>query len=327
MTNYVCYSQFAPHHQIYALYISHDIEPTTYHQASQDSRWLAAMQTKIEALNANHTWKFVDLPPNVVAIESKWVYKIKRHDDGSVERFKARLVAHGYTQTEGLDYFETFSPVSKLSTIRVLFALASIHGWHLHGDLNEDVYMRVPQGVSPPKSGQVCKLLKSLYGLKQARRQWFENLTQFLYAQGFVQATSNHTLFTKSTASSFTALLVYVDDIILVGTSLIVFDELKLSLHHSFKIKNIGQLQFFLGLEVARSSKGITLFQRKYAWNFWRMLNSPIANLSALLLILLLVYIKMEVFFIMMFLRIEGWWEDYYISQLPDQILLMPLNN
>lgn len=153
-------------------------------------------------------------------------------------------------------------------------ALASIHGWHLHqldvnnaflhGDLNEAVYMRVPQGVSPPKSGQVCKLPKSLYGLKQARRQWFEKLTQFLYAQGFVQATSDHTLFTKSTASSFTALLVYVYAIILAGTFLTVFDELKLALHHTFKIKNIGQLKFFLSLEVARSSKGITLFQRKY---------------------------------------------------------------
>jgi hypothetical protein len=147
------------------------------------------MQNEIEGLNANHTWKFVDLPPNAVAIGSKWVYKIKRHADGSVERYKARLVAQGYTQTEGLDYFETFSPVAKLSTIRVLLALASIHGWHLHqldvnnaflhGDLNEAVYMRVPQGVSAPKSGQVCKLLKSLYGLKQASRQWLKNSHSF----------------------------------------------------------------------------------------------------------------------------------------------------
>jgi hypothetical protein len=122
----------------------------------------------------------------------------------------------------------------------------------------------VPQGVSSPKPGQVCRLLKSLYGLKQASRQWFEKLTHFLLAQGFVQATSDHTLFIKSTVSSFTALLVYVDDIILAGTSLSVFDELKLALHQTFKIKNLGQLKFFLGLEVARSSKGISLCQRKY---------------------------------------------------------------
>ena len=269
MTNYVCYSNLAPQHQVYALSISHDVEPSTFHQASQDSRWLTAMQTKIEALNANHTWEFVKLPSNGVAIGSKWVYKIKRHADGSIERFKARLVAQGYTQTEGLDYFETCSPVAKLSTIRVLLSLVSIHGWHLHqldvnnaflhGDFNEAVYMKVPQGVSSPKSRQVCKLLKSLYGLKQAKRQWFEKLTQFLYAHGFVQATSDHTLFTKSTTSSFTALLVYVDEIILASTSLTVFDELKLALHQTFKIKNLGQLKFFLGLEVAHSSKGITL--------------------------------------------------------------------
>jgi hypothetical protein len=183
-------------------------------------------------------------------------------------------VAQGYTQTEGLDYFQTFSPVAKKSTIRVLLALASIHGWHLHqldvnnaflhGELHETVYMKVPPGVTPPKPGQVCKLLKSLYGLKQASRQWFEKLTTFLYAHGFTQATSDHTLFIKSTASSFTALLVYVDDIILAGTSLIVFDELKFALDQTFRIKNLGQLKFFLGIEVARSSKGISLCQRKY---------------------------------------------------------------
>jgi len=124
--------------------------------------------------------------------------------------------------------------------------------------------MRVPQGVTSPKPGQVCKLLKSLYRHKQASRQWFEKLTQFLYAQGFVQATSDHTLFIKSIASSFTALLVYVDDIILAGTSLTEFDELKLALDQTFRIKNLGQLKFFLAIEVARSSKGISLCQRKY---------------------------------------------------------------
>ena len=274
ITNYVSYSQLAPQHQAYALSISHAIEPSTFHHASQDSRWLAAMQTEIEALNVNNTWEFVELPSDAIAIGNKWVYKIRRHVDGSIERFKARLMAQGYTQTEGLDYFETFSPFSKMSTIRVILALASIHGWHLHqldvnnaflhGDLHKVVYMKVPQGVTSPKPGQVCKLLKSLYGLKQASRQWFEKLTQFLYAQGFIQATSDHTLFIKSNAFSFTALLVYVDDVILAGTSLTEFDELKLALDQTFRIKNLGQLKFFLGIEVARSSKGISLCQRKY---------------------------------------------------------------
>jgi hypothetical protein len=270
----VNYSALSPKHLAYAHSLNTEIEPATFHSANQDPRWITAMQTEIEALNANKTWEFVDLPPDAAPIGSKWVYKIKRHADGTIERFKARLVAQGYSQTEGLDYFETFSPVAKLSTVRVLLALASIHGWYLHqlnvnnaflhGDLHEAVYMKVPQGVTPPKAGQVCRLLKSLYGLKQASRQWFEKLTHFLYAQGFTQATADHTLFTKITATSYTVILVYVDDIILAGTCLKEFDSLKHALNTAFRIKNLGELKFFLGLEVARSSKGISLCQRKY---------------------------------------------------------------
>jgi hypothetical protein len=118
--------------------------------------------------------------------------------------------------------------------------------------------------VISPKPGQVCKLIKSLYGLKQASRQWSEKLTTFLFTQGFTQAASNHTLFIKSTSTSFIVILIYVDDIILDGTSLEVFDELKSALHKALCIKNLGQLKFFLGLEVARTSKGISLCQRKY---------------------------------------------------------------
>ena len=189
------------------------------------------------------------------------------------------MVAQGFSQIEGLDYFETFSPVAKLSTIRVLLGLASINGWYLHqldvnntflhGDLHEVVYMKVPQGITPPKPSQVCKLLKSLYGLKQASRQWFEKLTQFLYAQSFTQAIADQTLFTKITATAYTVILVYVDDIILVGTCLKEFDSLKQALHNAFRIKNLGELKFFLGLEVARSSKGISLCQASIVWNYF----------------------------------------------------------
>lgn len=123
IANYVSYSQLSPKHQGYALSLTSEVEPANFQAASKDSRWVATMDKEIRALNENNTWEFVDLPPNVVSIGSKWVYKIKRHNDGTIKRFKARLVAQGFTQTEGLDYFETFSPVAKLSTVKVLLAL------------------------------------------------------------------------------------------------------------------------------------------------------------------------------------------------------------
>ncbi|PNX62837.1 retrovirus-related Pol polyprotein from transposon TNT 1-94, partial [Trifolium pratense] len=200
--------------------------------------------------------------------------KVKHKADGSIERYKARLVAKGYTQVEGIDFFETFSPVAKITTVRTLIALAAIQSWHLHqldvnnaflhGELQEEVYMSIPQGVTTSRPNQVCKLLKSLYGLKQASRKWYEKLTGVLLAQGYVQSSSDHSLFTLSKDSSFTALLVYVDDIILAGDSLDEFTHIKQLLDDLFKIKDLGQLKYFLGIEVAHSNQGITLCQRKY---------------------------------------------------------------
>jgi hypothetical protein len=187
------------------------------------------MQTELLALEKTSTWFLVDKPLHVKPIGCRWFYKVKHNADGTVERYKARLVAKGYNQIEGLDYFNTYSHVAKLTTVRLIIALASIRNWFLHqldvnnaflrGDLQENVYMTPPPNVAA-KANQVCKLVKSLYGLKQASRKWYEKLTSLLLSHNYRQVASDHSMFTKQTASTFTVLLVYVDDIILAGNSL-----------------------------------------------------------------------------------------------------------
>ena len=194
ITNFVSHSNISPLQHKYTLSLLTEHEPTSYAEACQHDCWVKAMQLELDALALNHTWSIVDLPPHAKAIGSKWVYKIKRKSDGSIERYKARLVAKGYNQVEGVDYFETFSPVAKMSTIRVLLAVASINHWNihqldvnnafLHGDLSEDVYMKIPQGLEGIPPHKVCKLDKSLYGLKQASRKWYENCLISLFQLG-----------------------------------------------------------------------------------------------------------------------------------------------
>jgi len=232
------------------------------------------MQVELSDLEATGTWKLVDKPDHVKPIGCRWIYKVKYHADGSIERYKARLVTRGYNQIEGLDYFDTYSPVAKMTTVRLVLALASINHWNLHqldvnnaflhGELQEDVYMILPPGVSSSQPNQVCKLIKSLYGLKQASRKWYEKLTSILLQQHSIQATFDHSLFIKKISSSFIVLLVYVDDIILDGDSFSEFEHIKSILHAFFKIKDLGQLKYFLGLEVAYSKLEISSCQRKY---------------------------------------------------------------
>ena len=151
-------------------------EPTSYAEALPDPLWQAAMKTELDAFQANQTWVMTKLPPGKMPIGCKWVFKIKLKANGSIERYKARLVAKGFTQTEGVDYYDTFSPVVKFVTVRTLLAMAAVYGWHLsqldannaflHGELIEEVYMVPPPGFD--SKGEVCKLTKSLYRLKQA---------------------------------------------------------------------------------------------------------------------------------------------------------------
>jgi len=162
----------------------------------------------MEALQKNNTWKFVPLPEGKKTMGCRWVFSVKHKADGSVERYKARLVAKGYTQTYGIDYQETFSPVAKLNTMRVLISLAVNLDWplhqfdvknvFLHKDLEQEVYMDVPFSLTSPMQGKVvCKLQKTLYGLKQSPRAWFGRFSFAMRRYGYKQSNSDHTLFLK----------------------------------------------------------------------------------------------------------------------------------
>lgn len=177
-------------------------------EALADSRWTQAMTAEMEALEKNATWELVSLPVGKSTVGCRWVFTIKHKADGSFERFKARLVAKGYTQSYGVDYEETFAPVAKLNTVRVLLSLAANQDWpliqfdvknaFLHGDLIEEVYMDPPPGIPRYSNiSMVCKLKKALYGLKQSPRAWFGRFTKSMKFFGYTQSNSDHTLFLK----------------------------------------------------------------------------------------------------------------------------------
>ncbi|GJS23700.1 ribonuclease H-like domain-containing protein [Tanacetum coccineum] len=243
-------------------------------EVSSSQHWVDAMNKEMDALYENGTWDIVDLPPGRKAIDNKWVYRIKYLSSGAIERYKARLVAKGFNQKEGIDYDETFSPVVKIVTVRCLINLAVQCDWplfqldinnaFLYGDLTETVYMKLPDGYFDKNDKRVCKLKKSLYGLKQAPRQWNAKLTQALVEDGFVQSKSDYSLFTKADSGMFLALLVYVDDIIITGNSLVHIENFKTFLKSKFQIKDLGKLKYFLGIEVVETDKGLCLSQRKY---------------------------------------------------------------
>lgn len=231
------------------------------------------MQKEIAALEANDTWEITDLPHGKKAIGSKWHYKVKFKPDGTIDKYKARFVVRGFTQVKDKDYKHTFSPVAKLPTVRVLIALAAINHWplqqldvnnaFLHGHLDEEVYILPPKGYVVPR-GKVCRLKKSLYGLKQASRQWNLELTRFLKDLGFTQSKQDYSMFTRSHEDKFLAALVYVDDILLTGNDVDGIGSVKTALHEAFTIKDMGAARYFLGVEIARSNAGILLNQRKY---------------------------------------------------------------
>ena len=251
-------------------------EPDTFEEASQNSEWIKAMEEEITALEQNQTWDLVPKPRDVKAISCKWVYKIKRRPDGSIERYKARLVARGFSQQYGLDYDETFSPVAKLTTVRVLLALAANKDWNLwqmdvknaflHGELDREIYMIQPMGFhNQDHPEHVCKLRKALYGLKQAPRAWYGKIAEFLTQSGYSVTPADSSLFVKANGGRLAIVLVYVDDLIITGDDEAEILRTKENLSVRFQMKELGQLKHFLGLEVDRTQEGIFLCQQNYS--------------------------------------------------------------
>ncbi|KAL0408877.1 UNVERIFIED_CONTAM: Retrovirus-related Pol polyprotein from transposon TNT 1-94 [Sesamum radiatum] len=230
-------------------------EPKSFSEAVKHVEWRDAIQAELDALEQNQTWKLTTLPVHKRPIGCKWVFKTKLRADGSVERYKARLVAKGFNQIEGIDCTDNFFPVAKTVTVRLFLTLVAARGWvlhqldvnnaFLHGYLEEDIYMTPPEGYSAAP-GMVCKLQRSLYGLKQASRQWNAELTVKLTDFGFSQSPHDHCLFTKDTPVGLMDLLVYVDDILIAAASLSKIKLVKDYLHSLFTIKDIGPARYWV---------------------------------------------------------------------------------
>lgn len=270
-----------------------ETEPFSYSQATSVPAWQDAMNKKFDAVDANRTWDIVPPPSGKKPIGCKWVYKIKYKDDGSVERYKARLVIWGDTQVEGVNFTETFSPVIKMSTVKCLVVVAIKHSWFLsqlyvnnaflHGNLDEEVYMKLPQGLNiSALSGSapfVCKLRKSLYGLRHASRQWYAKLYQALYSRGYTHSLNDYSLVIKGAPSNLVLLAVYVDDIIITGDDNAEISALKQFLDAQFKIKDLGCLHYFLGIEVSTISGGVILNKKKFVSDLLQQFDCTVVSL------------------------------------------------
>uniref|UniRef100_A0A2N9HLK9 Uncharacterized protein n=1 Tax=Fagus sylvatica TaxID=28930 RepID=A0A2N9HLK9_FAGSY len=245
-------------------------EPHSYREAFSNPLWQAAMTEELDALSRNCTWDLVDLPSEKSVVGCKWVFKIKTRSNGSIERYKAHLVAKGFTQEYGIDYEETFAPVARLSSVRTLLAVAASCQWKLfqmdvknaflNGDLSEEVYMQPPPGLSHPLE-KVCRLRRALYGLKQAPRAWFAKFSSTVSQLGFSISSYDSALFLRRTGKDTILLLLYVDDMIITGDDLNGIQELKAFLSQNFEMKDLGHLSYFLGLEITSSDDGFYLTQ------------------------------------------------------------------
>ncbi|CAM8905663.1 unnamed protein product [Rhodiola kirilowii] len=271
--SYVNYRDMINH----SCYLS-KVEPKNVKEALQDDHWITAMQEELGEFTRNNVWDLVPRPNGVNIIGTKWIFKNKTDESGNITRNKARLVAQGYTQIEGIDFDETFAPVARLEAIRLLVAVVcyrkfklfqmDVKSAFLNGVLCEEVYVAQPKGFEDPHYPDcVYKLKKALYGLKQAPRAWYERLTQFLISMGYTRGGIDKTMFVRKDNKHFIIAQIYVDDIVFGSNSQKMVDEFVAQMQSEFQMSIVGEMNYFLGLQVVQSKEGIFLTQAKYARN------------------------------------------------------------
>lgn len=276
-------------------------DPTTFEEAmsgSHANQWYAAVKDEWDSILGNQTFEVpaqsgvpVALPSDVKPISSKWVFKTKTNPNGSI-RYKARLVIRGYQQVEGIDYGETYAPVSKLSTFRLLIYLAAYYGWRIdHMDVvtaflnptidRDNIYMRLPPRIEEIDArvdgSTIVRLLKALYGLKQAPRLWFENIHAFLLSIGATQSTTDPNLYMRGGA----LILLYVDDILIINMVQGAGEEVKQLLQAKYRMSDLGTARRFLGIQIEQTETGITLSQADYLTKIINRFGMEMAHGSA----------------------------------------------
>jgi hypothetical protein len=217
----------------------------------------------------------VDLPHGKSTIGVKWIYKLKFNMDGSISKHKAHLVAQGYVQQEGIDYDETFAPVARMETVRIFLSIASqlklivyqmdVKSAFLNGYLKEEVYVDQPKGfIIDGKEDKVYRLKKALYGLKQAPRAWYSRIDDYLHYHGFVKCSFESVVYKRVVGSDFIILCLYVDDLIFISTSFPLMEEFKEAMKSEFEMSDLGEMQYFLGMQIQQTTEGISICQAKY---------------------------------------------------------------
>ncbi|KAJ9567364.1 hypothetical protein OSB04_003330 [Centaurea solstitialis] len=266
-----------------------DTEPTRVSDALQDSDWVTAMQEELNQFSALKVWRLVKRPQDKSIIDTKWLFKNKKDEHGTIVRNKARLVAKGYRQQEGIDYDQTFAPVARLEAIRMFLAYAAYKDFtvfqmdvktaFLYGHLKEEVYVTQPEGfVDPDHPDYVYILDKALYGLKQAPRAWYEELSTYLLSKGFKKGSVDSTLFIMKEGEHIVVIQVYVDDIIFGSTSKDLCKKFETIMTQEFKMSMMGEINFFLGLQVKQFTDGIFINQSKYIFDLLKKYDMSSCN-------------------------------------------------
>ena len=252
-------------------------EPTCVSEAlssDESDHWKSAMDSEMSSIDEHKVWSLTDRPKDCNTIKCKWIFKRKISDDGSV-RYKARLVAQGFTQRPGIDYDETFSPVVRFESIRAMIAHAAKQNWHIHqmdvstaflnGEITENLYLEQPEGyLKANHENQVCKLHKALYGLKQSSKCWNVTLDNFLKEENFTQTESDPCLYSSVINGYLCIIGIYVDDLILMCEDMQVVDQLKNALNSRFRMRDLGKLNNFLGVKITESEEGILISQETF---------------------------------------------------------------